>query len=113
MKPLGKSKNQNYTELKKVLNQLHTKKIVFPDCHSGNVMQRNDGTLVLIDFGWAAYFKTKTTKIWDPIWLSGELKRKVDMEDMIAWEQVNLADEFGPIADRKKAEAHFAYICEK
>jgi hypothetical protein len=111
--PLVSNKKHNYTQLKKILNKLHSKRIVFPDCHDGNTMRRADGTVVLIDFGWAAYFKTETTTIWEPIWLSDSIDRKVDMEDMIAWETVNLADEFGPVKDQKIAAVKFEEICQK
>lgn len=79
-----------------ILGDLHKKyRIVFPDAHSGNIMMRKDGTIVLIDFGWAVYFKTKKTKINEDNWLTERLGRSVTIDEMILWETDNLTEEFG------------------
>ena len=111
--PLVSNKKENYLALQKILKILHSKRIAFPDCHDGNAMSRADGTVVLIDFGWAAYFKTKTSKIWEPIWLSNTLGRSVNLEDMIAWETVNLTNDFGTAKDKRIAQVKFDEIFQK
>ncbi len=46
-------KNPGYDELRKVIDQMRSKGWVHVDIHSGNIMCTKDGTLMLIDFGWA------------------------------------------------------------
>lgn len=89
--------------LQDVLKKLHSKNITFPDCHEGNVMMRKDGTLVLIDFGWAEYFRTKKSKVYDN-WLAQDVvKGGATMEDMYVWENYVLMDDFGTKEQRKEA----------
>ena len=102
-------KKTAYIQLKQIFKQLHSKNVVQPDCHDGNIMQRSDGTIVLIDFGWGAYFPTKTTKIYDGK-LSQDLGRKVSMKEMIAWESCILADDFGNKKEIREANNMYSKI---
>lgn len=89
------TKTEIYNKVKDALRLLNARNIAFPDCHKGNVMMRSDGTVVLIDFGWAAYFRTPTTKIHEPIFLSDELNRNVSFIEVKTWQNANFESEFG------------------
>lgn len=107
------SKKESLKKIQQVLKQLHTKNITFPDCHSGNVMMRKDGTVVIIDFGWAEYFNTKKSKKYDN-WLSQEVvKGGVTMQQMYIWENYVLMDDFGTKEQIKKAEQEMRKLKDK
>jgi hypothetical protein len=107
---LSGSREKKYMRLKKAIKLLNSKGYAFPDCHAGNVMERSDGTLVFIDFGWATYFPTKTSTIWEPIWLSDTVEREVTLSDVIAWQNVNMEEEFGTKTGYNKATIKFDEI---
>jgi hypothetical protein len=87
-----------------VLIQLHKKfRVAFPDSHAGNIMMRKDGTIVLIDFGWAVYFESKNSKISGPNYLTDKLRRPVTLGEMVIWETDNLADAFGTLEQKRFA----------
>jgi serine/threonine protein kinase len=89
-----------------VLNKLHKKfRIVFPDCHDGNIMMRKDKTIVLIDFGWAVYFTSKNAKNSGPNFLTDKLRRPVTLDEMVLWENDNLADAFGSLTQQRYARS--------
>ena len=89
-------------KLQDILVELHEKGISFPDCHKGNIMMRNDGTIVLIDFGWSEYFPYKTsTSTYG--FLSESLMRPVTLDEVKIWETSNLMDDFGTSKQRKDA----------
>lgn len=111
LRELSMNKKTAYIQLKKIFKQLHSRNVVQPDCHDGNIMQRADGTIVLIDFGWGAHFPTKTTKIYDGK-LSQQLNRKVSMKEMIIWEAAVLADDFGTNKDIDEAERRYNEILD-
>ena len=107
---LSGSRAIKYDKLIKAIKLLNSRGYAFPDCHRGNVMERSNGTLVFIDFGWATYFPRKTSTIWEPIWLSNTVEREVTLSDVIAWQNVNLEEEFGTKAGYKKATLEFDKI---
>jgi len=109
------SKKYTYDKLKnKILPELHRRGIVYPDIHDENVMfRRSDNTVVLIDYGWALYFKTKTSTIStadvDNI-LSENLDRSITMGDALTWEALNLEYDYGTDKRLKKATVDFYNI---
>tara|TARA_B110000305_G_scaffold179080_1_gene198378 strand:+ start:115 stop:762 length:648 start_codon:yes stop_codon:yes gene_type:complete len=107
---LSGSRINKYDRIKNAIKKLNSKGYAFPDCHAGNVMERDDGTLVFIDFGWATYFPTKSATIWEPIWLSDTVNREVKLSDVIAWQNVNLEEEFGTKAGYNRATKLFDNI---
>jgi len=89
-------------KLQDILAKLYDKGISFPDCHTGNVMMRKDGTVVLIDFGWSEYFPYKTsTSTYG--YLSESLMRPVTLDEVKIWETSNLMDDFGTRKQYKDA----------
>lgn len=103
LEDLNYPKSKSLKLLQDVLKKLHLKNITFPDCHDGNVMMRQDGTLVLIDFGWAEYFRTKKSKVYDN-WLAQDvIKGGATMQDMYVWENYVLMDDFGTKDQIKEA----------
>lgn len=59
------NKRPSFDDMTKILDQLHRKGWVHVDVHTGNVMCREDGTIVLIDYGWARKSDNDDTKISD------------------------------------------------
>lgn len=113
LEELNYPKPQSLKLLQNALKKLHTKNITFPDCHDGNVMMRKDGTLVLIDFGWAEYFPTKKSKVYDN-WLAQEIVNGgVTMQDMYIWENYVLMDDFGTKQQIKEAKEEMKKLKEK
>ena len=113
LEELNYSKPQALKLLQNVLKKLHTKNVTFPDCHSGNVMMRKDGTLVLIDFGWAEYFRTKNSKVYDN-WLAQDvIKGGATMNDMYIWENYVLMDDFGTKDQIKAAKLAMKQLKDK
>jgi hypothetical protein len=102
---LDYSKKISFNKIQTVFDKLHKKfRIVFPDAHEGNIMMRKDGTIVLIDFGWAEHFATKNSKSSVENWLTEKLGRPTTLDEMILWESVNLADAFGTVKHQKQSQ---------
>jgi serine/threonine protein kinase len=98
------TKAVSYGKIRGILDELHNKfRIVFPDSHGENIMMRADGTIVLIDFGWAEHFKTKNSKTTTETWLTDKLGRPATLKEMVLWETVNLTQSFGSKEQRRIA----------
>jgi serine/threonine protein kinase len=84
----------NYDTVSKILEELHKKGWAHIDTHSENIMCRKDGTIVLIDFGWAVKGNDNTIVTNHPL-------NKIFKVDNIPWklilaqEDINVADSFG------------------
>jgi hypothetical protein len=111
LSPIVKSvREKNYKDTKKALDLLHQYNIVFPDAHDGNFMRRpSDGSLVIIDYGWAYHFTSRTTPVKNRHRdLYGN--SKFTWEQVMAWEQALVADSFGTRQDRRRTEDEFARV---
>jgi len=108
------SDKYTYNALKPILKQLHNRGIVYPDIHADNVMMRkSDGRIILIDYGWAVYFKTKNSVVRRKDvknYLTGTLDRGVTMNDFIAWENMNIAYEYGTDAQVLATQGKLDYV---
>lgn len=113
LEDLKYSKSESLNKIQQVLKKLHSKNITFPDCHDGNIMMRKDGTVVLIDFGWAEYFPSKQSKVYDN-WLAHDVVRGgVTMKQMYIWENYVMMDDFGTKEQIKKAEHEMKKLKDK
>jgi serine/threonine protein kinase len=85
-----------YTQLKnKVLPELWDRSWVFIDIHDGNIMCRKDGTIVLLDYGWACKFINDASLIPSYHELNSRLRRDVDIATAKKIELINLESNYG------------------
>jgi hypothetical protein len=106
LKPLGRDKQKNKQDVRAALDILHKFNIVYPDAHDGNFMRRADGTLVVIDYGWAYHFPTRDARVKNRH--RDTYRRASFTWDMVlAWEAVIFAEAFGTAADYRAAGAEF------
>lgn len=110
LSPIRKSeRTKNFEDAKQALDRLHGYNIIFPDAHDGNFMRRRDGTLVIIDYGWAYHFTSRTEKVKNRHRdLYGNLK--FSWEQVLAWEQALVAQSFGTPRDKRMTEDVFARV---
>lgn len=112
------NKQQTYKELKrKILPGIHKLNVAYPDVHDENVMMRKgDRKIVLIDYGWALYFKNKhlstismkKDKIYNI--LTENIVRPIKFEDVLVWERLNLEYDYGTTKGYKEAAKRFYEI---
>ena len=111
LSPIVKSvREKNYKDTKKALDLLHQYNIIFPDAHDGNFMRRpSDGSLIIIDYGWAYHFTSRTTPVKNRHRdLYGN--SKFTWEQVMAWEQALVAESFGTRQDRQRTEDEFVRV---
>lgn len=114
LKEVDYSDSQLYEKLKKILKELHNNyRISFPDIHEGNVMMRENGTVVLIDFGWAEYFKPTQKNLNSDNWLNWKLNRSVTINEMSIWEMQNLAYTYGNKEQKNTANINMKKLLSK
>ncbi len=87
-------RKEMYTQLKKILTELHKKRWVFVDIHEGNVMCKQGGkNVILIDFGWARHLlpgqKVRSHAV------ANLIGRPVDFKDLVVAETGKLEEGFG------------------
>jgi tRNA A-37 threonylcarbamoyl transferase component Bud32 len=106
LQPIGRNKKKNMKEIGEALDRLHEFNILFPDAHSGNFMRRSDGTVVIIDFGWAYHFQNRNQRAKNRHRDIYELT-SFTWKQVLAWEMANLADAFGTAAEIRTAYSMF------
>jgi len=111
LSPIVKSdREKNYRDTKKALDLLHQYNIIFPDAHDGNFMRRpSDGSLIIIDYGWAYHFTSRTMPVKNRHRdLYGN--SKFTWEQVMAWEQALVAESFGTRQDKRRTEDEFVRV---
>ena len=109
LSPLGRDKTRNKRDVEAALDSLHDFNIVYPDAHDGNFMRRSDGTVVIIDYGWAYHLPDRKARVENRHRDLYDL-RTFTWEQLIAWEMANVADSFGTAVDKRIAYANFGRV---
>jgi serine/threonine protein kinase len=90
------SSSDMYDQLKnKIIPELWDQSWVFIDIHDGNIMCRKDGTIVLLDYGWACKFVSDDSLIPSYHELNARLRRDVDINIAKKIEMINLEANYG------------------